>query len=609
MVSERVVDHDNKIFALAADFVAYTSKCIFLTGRAGTGKTTFLKHIRKSTHKNTVVVAPTGVAAINAGGVTIHSFFQLPFTPFVPFSHHTAGRESLYDCFTLLQNLRIDNEKRGIFRELDLLIIDEVSMVRADVLDAIDVILRHFRKKEHVPFGGVQVLFIGDLLQLPPVVQPSEWNVLKEYYTSPFFFDARVTREADPVYIELKKIYRQNDPHFISLLNKVRNNEMTVHDIELLNERFDPAFTPPDGEGYVTLTTHNSKADAINLAAIGRLPGKAVTFEGSVEGEFPEKNFPTDRVLTLKEGAQIMFIKNDTERVRRYYNGKIGIIKSIGTGKITVVFPGESEALEVTKETWTNVRYSLNHNTRQVEEEVLGAFTQYAIRLAWAITIHKSQGLTFQKVIIDAGNSFAAGQVYVALSRCTSLSGIVLYSRIHKNAIRLDDRVMEFSEEERTAEQLLPVLEVEQRQYRVSRLLDVFSWGIAKDELALFLAFIENKKQIDKERAHEVISQAQAVVDAQIVITDKFSVQLKNLVSQREFPLVVTRVEAALAYFTGIIDNSIISPLVLYEESLKGEKKVKSVRRKLRDVIVFFQNLKNVFGKARELTSALDSGE
>jgi ATP-dependent exoDNAse (exonuclease V) alpha subunit len=588
MVLDQVVDNDNRVFELAADFIHHTSRCIFLTGKAGTGKTTFLREIKHSSKKNTVVVAPTGVAAINAGGTTIHSFFQLPFSPFVP----ARTRGPLFESYGLLQNLRIDTEKRNIFRELELLIIDEVSMVRCDVLDAIDVILRFFRRREDIPFGGVQVLLIGDLYQLPPVVQREEWSLLGQYYQSPFFFDAHVVSEASPLYIELRKIYRQTDPLFIDLLNKIRNNDTTERDIETLNANYKPGFSPEANTGYITLTTHNHKADKINYDALSNLPGEPANFEGEVEGDFPERNYPTDKRLALKVGAQIMFIKNDTERIRRYYNGKIGTVKNIRSGTITVTFPGTEEELEVSKDTWRNVRYTYNAVSNQVEEEVLGTFTQYAIRLAWAITIHKSQGLTFDKVVIDAGNSFAPGQVYVALSRCTSLSGIVLYSRILRQAIRSDDRVIAYSREERTPDQLLPVLIHERQQYKLSALLNVFDWTIATGEVRVFKENVQSRKFIDQEKAQEVFDALESILLEQEEITKKFSLQLRGLLEARDFSQLLARVDAGVEYFCGIVDQKILAGLKEYDAFLAKEKKVKKVRRSLKELISFFYSFK-----------------
>ena len=423
----------NEIFTLAADIVRNTSQSVFLTGKAGTGKTTFLHYIRNHVDKNVIVAAPTGVVAINAGGVTLHSLFQLPFEPFIP---NFEGKKKL-DYHFKLRKSKID-----MFRELDLLIIDEVSMLRADMLDAIDNTLRRFRNSSQ-PFGGVQLLLIGDMFQLPPVVQQQEWEELKHYYPTPFFFHAQALENNLPLYIELKTIYRQSDQRFIDILNNIRNNRATKTDLDTLNARYNPTFKLPKDDRYVVLCTHNYKADKINAEELAALESERISFEGKVQGDFAENSYPTDFSLTLKVGAQIMFIRNDSGENRRYYNGKLATVSYLSEEKIFVQFEDGSE-LELEKETWRNVRYSLNADSGDIEEEELGAFIQYPIRLAWAITIHKSQGLTFDRVVIDAGQAFAGGQVYVALSRCTSLDGIVLYSRITPQSIHTDESAIAF---------------------------------------------------------------------------------------------------------------------------------------------------------------------
>ncbi|HET7897380.1 MAG TPA: helicase, partial [Flavisolibacter sp.] len=424
-----------------------------------------------------VIVAPTGVAAINAGGVTMHSFFQLPFGPFVPASlnnYSSSGQAT--DKHSLFKNIFFTGSKRELLQELELLIIDEVSMVRCDMLDAMDTILRHFRRQYNVPFGGVQVLYIGDMFQLPPVIPQQEWSILQEYYNSPFFFDAQVLKESPPLYIELKKIYRQNEQHFIDILNRVRNNEPQREDLEELNGRYIPAFNPPPGEKYITLTTHNRKADVINEAELKKLPGKLYTFTAEISGEFSDKALPTEFNLQLKEGAQVMFIKNDSGTERRYYNGKLATVKKISGEEITVSF-NDGDDVKLEKEEWKNIRYNYDKEKNDIEEEELGSFKQYPVRLAWAITIHKSQGLTFEKAVIDAGASFAAGQVYVALSRCTSLEGLVLHSRIFANAISTDRRVLEFASREEDDEALQALLREEKEKFQAEMMVKTFNWS------------------------------------------------------------------------------------------------------------------------------------
>lgn len=420
----------NDIFDLAFGFATETSENVFLTGKAGTGKTTFLKYLKEHCAKNIVIAAPTGVAAINAGGVTLHSLFQLPFFPFLPTRGHKED---------LLGKMKFNRQRQQLLRKMELLVIDEISMVRADVMDAIDTILRSVRRNHAVPFGGVQLLCIGDLFQLPPVAQQHEWAVLQEYYASPFFFDSMVIKEQIPLLIELNVIYRQKEDSFVRLLNKVRNNAMDADDFEDLHMRFNPGFRPSSSEGFITLTSHNRQADLINARELENLYSTPFTFNAEVTGDFPEHLYPAEAALILKEGAQVMFLKNDSV-LKRYFNGKIGIVKLLEADRIVVECDGAD--IEVSKENWENTRYTLNRTDGKLEQETLGNFLQFPLRLAWAITIHKSQGLTFEKVMIDAGAAFSSGQVYVALSRCTSLDGIVLLSKIPESAIYSNEHVV-----------------------------------------------------------------------------------------------------------------------------------------------------------------------
>jgi hypothetical protein len=594
----------NYLFDLAEKFILNTARSIFLTGKAGTGKTTFLRKIRGITTKNVVVVAPTGVAAVNAGGTTVHSFFQLPFTPFVPQAAWRSSR-ALQDRYSLLQNLRIDAEKRELFRAMELLIIDEVSMVRADLLDCIDVVLRHFRRKPNIPFGGVQVLLIGDLFQLPPVVQQQDWNILRQFYNSPFFFDSNVIAELQPLYIELKKIYRQRDEKFIDVLNNVRNNVVTGMDLALLNERYHPDFSPANESQYVTLTTHNYKADKINNEELSRLKTPLRTFDGLIEGDFSERAFPTDKILMLKEGAQIMFLRNDTERIRRYYNGKVGTITKILDDRIFVELPGEAGELEVTKETWTNVRYSFNYDTRQIEEEVMGTFTQFAIRLAWAITIHKSQGLTFERIIIDAADSFAPGQVYVALSRCTSLQGLVLKSRILRSAIRTDERVLEFSKRELPANDLRPMLDEEQKQHAVLGVMKVFEPTLLFDQIIVLRQAVAKSTVIDQESAVDLLDRVDYLLNKLDDVAEKFGAQLRGLVTNRDYLAVRTRLEQAIEYYLNETHDSILLPLSSYRDELKKTKKAVKVKKQLRTLIELVESYRSILTRTLPLVESL----
>lgn len=412
----------------AWEFVEHTGMSIFLTGKAGTGKTTFLKTLKSHSHKRMVVVAPTGVAAINAGGVTIHSFFQLPLSPYVP----NAKME---------QRFAYSKEKRKIMRTIDMLVIDEISMVRSDVLDAVDNVMRRFREHDK-PFGGVQLVMIGDLHQLTPVVSDKEEKILSEYYNTTYFFGSKALQSIDYVTIELHHVYRQQAESFLKILNDIRDGHPTADDLKTLNSRYNPSFRPNANDDYIRLTTHNSKADDYNNYELLALKTPSYTFEAEIEKEFPPSDYPTDMRLTLKTGAQVMFLKNDPKG--RYYNGRIGHVTYVDERQILVLCPGDEKAIEVEKEVWENTKYKLNDSTNQIESEVVGTFTQYPLRLAWAITIHKSQGLTFDHAIIDAQLSFASGQVYVALSRCKTLEGMVLASPIEPSAIINDSRVSDY---------------------------------------------------------------------------------------------------------------------------------------------------------------------
>ena len=429
MINLNSIEH-NEVFDLAFRFVTETSENLFLTGKAGTGKTTFLKYLKENCSKNIIVAAPTGVAAINAGGVTLHSLFQLPFHPFLPTKSHKDE---------LLAKVRFNKQRQQLLRKMELLVIDEISMVRCDTMDAIDTILRSVRRNYNTSFGGVQLLCIGDLHQLPPVAQRHEWSILEEYYSSPFFFDSNVIKENMPLLIELNKVYRQKEDSFVALLNKVRNNKMAADDFAELHQRYEPSFRPALEEKYITLTSHNNQADLINNRELQKLLSPSFIYNAIIDGEFPENTYPAEGSLNLKAGAQVMFLKNDTIQ-KRYFNGKIGVIRSLDDDEIIVEC--DDINISVLPETWENTRYVLNRADGKLQQETLGTFTQFPLRLAWAITIHKSQGLTFEKVMIDAGAAFSSGQVYVALSRCTSLDGIVLLSKIPAEAIYSNENVI-----------------------------------------------------------------------------------------------------------------------------------------------------------------------
>jgi hypothetical protein len=469
-------DKDNTLFQIAVELVNQSSRNIFLTGKAGTGKTTFLKYIRENCPKQIAVAAPTGVAAINAGGVTIHSLFQLPLSPYIPDVSGSDKNGETVNRQNLLSRLRMNSEKKKVLREMELLIIDEISMVRSDTLDAVDAVLRHVRGRHNEIFGGVQVLFIGDMFQLPPVIKEPEWNLLSGYYASPYFFDSQVIREEQPLYIEFDKIYRQSDERFIRLLNQVRNNELDEDGYAILESRFQPTFRRSKDDGFIILTTHNETARQINNEKLQELDGRVYSFNADIQDDFPPNAYPADEVLNLKMGAQIMFIKNDSDRTKRYYNGKIGIVTRLDDEKIFIQCKDEPAEIEVKKEKWENIRYDLNKTTRQIEEKPLGSFSQYPLRLAWAITIHKSQGLTFEKAIIDAGKSFAAGQVYVALSRCTNLEGMLLQSMVRSNSLFTDQRIVQFSASNSSTDELQRELAIARKNYQLGLLILSFDF-------------------------------------------------------------------------------------------------------------------------------------
>ena len=540
---------------LAHQFIENTDRNLFITGKAGTGKTTFLRSVKENSHKRMVVVAPTGVAAINAKGVTIHSFFQMPFGPILPNQISHASN----------QQRRFSKTKIDIIKSLDLVIIDEISMVRADVLDGIDQVLRRYKNK-HKVFGGVQILMIGDLQQLAPVVKPNEWSLLKEHYNTVYFFSSKAYQAASVVSIELQHIYRQKNADFIKILNEIRNDQLSETSAAILNKRYQPMFSPHKDEGYITLTTHNKRASLINDSELNTLTTKNHIFNAEVSGKFNENAFPNDERLALKVGAQVMFIKNDSSPEKRYYNGKIGIITAISRENVTVQCANEIDEIITEKEQWDTVNYSIHEETKELKEDIVGTFSQIPLRLAWAITIHKSQGLTFNKAIIDAEASFAHGQTYVALSRCTSLEGLVLKTPISNSAIINDTTVQVFSkevEENHPDETILTASEIQFQLNLISELLDYqsFLYPVSR----LIDIYYKNRTSIKG----EVIEHLQLIKDNGIValmkVSNGFRNQLLAISSEGILPenssQIQDRFKKAVDYFLTESIKNIVQPM------------------------------------------------
>ena len=569
-------------------FINQTHKSIFLTGKAGTGKTTLLKEIIRTTHKNVVVVAPTGIAALNAGGVTIHSMFQLPFAGFIPEFNQPPQFSDTVKFETkdsLRRHFRMRGDKQAVITSMELLVIDEVSMLRADLLDAIDYMLRTIRRKDQ-PFGGIQVLFIGDLLQLPPVVRNEEWNVLRNYYKGKFFFHSRVVQQNPPLYIELSKIYRQTDSDFIAILNNLRNNRVSAEDVNVLNEYVKPGFDFKENPGYITLTTHNAKADAMNLRALDDIDNYEYSFHAEIVDDFPEKIFPVEQELRLKKGAQVMFIKNDLSPEKNYFNGKIGIIKSLSDEEIYVHFPDENVTIMAEKYEWKNVRYYVDNLTKEIREEVLGTFVHYPLKLAWAITVHKSQGLTFDKAALDVSGVFMPGQAYVALSRLRSISGLVLLSPLRMNGISNDLDVMDYATGKAEEETLEASLKAETQRFIATYLKAGFDWKeLAYEWHKHRMSYLEEGEKSLKAKhrvwAHQQSDGIHSLLDA----AGKFTLQIDRLFTAEaiDMDFVNERVIAAYNYFLPTMDRVAASLLGKIEE-IKKLKKAKSYFEELSEL-------------------------
>ena len=564
--------------------VNQTNRNIFLTGKAGTGKTTLLHKIINTCYKNTVVVAPTGIAALNAGGVTIHSMFQLPFASFLPtLSNPPIVNEFLRfeNRFSLRKHFQMHKNKQQVIRNMELLIVDEVSMLRADVLDAMDYMLQFIRKDKR-PFGGVQVLFIGDLLQLPPVVKQEEWEVLKHYYKGMIFFQSEVITQNPLLYVELETIYRQTDKLFISILNHLRENQLTSEDIKQLERYVQPDFPKKHLKDYITLTTHNAKADAMNQREMSKLSSPLFSYEADIVDDFPEYLYPIEKVIQLKEGARVMFIKNDISGEHLFFNGKMGTVVSLSEGEINVKLDG-GRVINVERYEWENVRYKLNETTKDIEEERLGSFTQYPLRLAWAITIHKSQGLTFEKAILDLASVFASGQAYVAFSRLRSLDGLVLLSSVSANGINNNGEVIGYAENKASEKEVQTACYTGKTEFLQENILNTFQWNTLLEEWVLhrnsYSGEIGNKN-LYKDWASQQLVRVQELV----TVSEKFIKQLKTLFNNAtDVQHIFERVAKGITYFTPLLEQ-LWYEVLLVEGKIANQKKVKQFFTELKEL-------------------------
>ena len=543
---------------LAIKYVSATKRHIFLTGKAGTGKTTLLHYIKANVHKNVAVAAPTGIAAINAKGVTLHSLLHLPFGTFIPENKAidpAASNSQVNTPSSFLRQFRMGATKRDLLRSLEVLVIDEVSMLRADMLDCVDLVLRTIRRNS-TPFGGLQVLFIGDLNQLPPVVRNNEWGLLKQYYKSAFFFEALVLRQSPPVYIALDKIFRQSDPVFLDTLNRLRDSKLSDEDISLLNSHYDPDYEKKDLDGYIHITTHNNKADRINVQALSKLEGKLFTYTADISREFPENMFPITEKIELKEGAQVMFMKNDTSGDGRYFNGKIGEVFKLDSDNIEVKVKDPKDIITVERHLWENKRYKLNKSSNEIDETTVGTFEQFPLKLAWAITVHKSQGLTFQKAILDLTDSFASGQMYVALSRLTGLDGLVLSTPIPNISFENDEALRHFEDNK-------PESSILDTQFKTDRKIYIFD--LVKESFNfqnLIYAFGNHIKEFNKDENRsskqqhlEWTLEQQKKVSELNAVGKKFGASLVIFSEDENFlSLINERVIKAKDYFSPLLE-------------------------------------------------------
>ena len=576
------------IYDFAKDIILNTDTTLFVTGRAGTGKTTLLRYVAESSQKNTVVVAPTGIAAINAGGVTIHSFFKLPFAPFIP---------SVIEAKKLIAGQKMRAEFRSVIRSVDMIIIDEVSMLRADILDAIDVVLRHYRNSK-LPFGGVQMVFFGDMYQLPPVCVNDEWFILKDYYTTPYFFSAKVFEKQEFVCLELDKIFRQRDEDFVEILNQVRNNNISKENFNRLNDRYNPDFDLENNPDFVVLTTHNAVSDDINESRLIDIDSKTFIFDAAIKGDFPEYLYPVEQQIVLKKGARVMFTANDHINPERlYYNGKMGTVVELEDNNVYVTCDGEDDPIQVNYETWENNTFSYNRKENSVDVKTIGTFTQLPLRLAWAITIHKSQGLTFQKVAIDAANSFTSGQVYVALSRCTSLDGIVLLSPINSNSIMVDSRIQRFSKNNFNEDLLPDFVNRKKRDTLCNMLIKLFSFNLLEVSVLDLKGYVTEFRADFSDYTPQMVENILSIVQDLSDVGTRFAVQLRKITNANDFSLLNSRVNDAKKYvlqrletLEKAMDITNVSTKKK-ERANKFSKFLNEVNKNLQETLFFLKNL------------------
>ena len=592
----------NKALNIAWEFVNQTNRCVFLTGKAGTGKTTFLHRLKKESKKRMVVVAPTGVAAINAKGVTIHSFFQLPFGPILP--NNTLNQSKSF-------NRKFNKTKINLIKSLDLLVIDEISMVRADVLDGIDTTLKRY-KNRNLPFGGLQVLMIGDLEQLSPVIKQDEWHLLKSYYQTGYFFSSQVFQQCHPLSIELKYIYRQDNPEFINILNEVRTNTLSQNSVDILNKRFIPNFKPKVSESYISLTTHNRNAKQINVRELNATQGESKLFDAKVKGNFPEHLYPNSDELELKIGAQVMFIKNDRSIEKEYFNGKIGTVTGFGDQEVYVKCPNDDFEITVNPEEWENIKYTIDEETKAIKEDIIGVYSQIPLKLAWAITIHKSQGLTFEKAIIDVEGAFAHGQTYVALSRCKTLEGLVLSSKISASHVIKDVNISLFNETSKASEPDDQELLKSQQQFQLELIDSIFDYYEFVKPLTRLLEIHDRNRTVLFGNLPEKVNKIKETVFNLLKVNNSFKTQLQSICELGKLPehqkKIQERFIKGVHYFENITKINIEEQLNTLSFSTDNttvetdiNKQVDTLFNLSQIKLFYFDSLKNGFGTSHFL--------